>query len=273
MAKQSRAAAQGRRDLGTPSGAPRNTKDGFVLLEPVHTKVFGDHSVIQRPKWNPEGIDEDGKKNGAMYDEAESVEELKNTISYTIPGVGFALDMKNKRHKAIFEHLSHDPNQRGFYEEGHPSQRFRIIDLQKEADTYLASMKSKMIAYSKINQLIETESGQVELVRMGRVFGISGSLNVIQANLMQAIEKPNELTKIMKHLMSEDRVMTEILHAALEIGNAAEEQGFYKSQSGVYYWYKFQCGDTLDKAILWFKEPSNEEAYNQLKNEVIEKER
>jgi len=233
----------------------------LVIIQPVPRKINGKEilhtfgpacSVLPKYLPYPEGASPEDKK----------AFQLQWAEIY-IPAVGRMLDLNKEYDDIYLKIIKGNDDLNNLFQPG-PGQRFKFVDSEMDAETYLISLENKMSMIATIQNLKETgEDGAI--IQAGRALGLAGSPNVILVQMFKNCEIESELIKMSEYFMSPDREVLDVIHVALENGDRETKKGLYKAANGIFKYNNITIGATMEEVVLWLKNDENIGAYLELK--------
>lgn len=242
----------------SPKAEARKAEDGFIkIFEPIHQTVFGPATFFM--PYLPE-VDMNGDKV-----ERDSYPEIG------FPMLGMVLDLRVNDNWILWEIINHPKNKaiKAIFTPNSPSQRYKIVDAEKDASEYIQSFENKVRMQSEVIKL-KDRGDDADIRRVGRSFGITGSVNVILANLLEMPNTAAGLAKMSKYFMSPDKDLIDLIYTSLSTGNANDEQGLYLSTNGIYKYNELVIGTSFDDVTAFLKKAENKEIYAVLKKAVFD---
>lgn len=177
-----------------------------------------------------------------------------------IPGVGMTLNLDDQDHKDLYDILHYDKTLLSHH--NNVESRYKWLDTEGDAKDYLASMENEMTMVSMVTGL---KGKKVEILRAARALGLTGTENIILAELYKMCKSTNTLLKVSDYFMSPIKNLLDIYYANLEKGSAQEKRGLYLNDKGTYMWNSIMVGRSMDEVIGWMKSPDNKDEYQQMK--------
>lgn len=231
----------------------------IVAIEPFPTdKVYGDFSYSGDVH----------KMNGGKKEKFDS---FLGAQALNISGLGCILDLddpdQERIYKAITEGLEikHAFSYKTDGKRG-ASQRFRIRDEEKEVEEFIKLRSSK----KKLEEDIDAMKESGKLKNFALVLGVSGSENVVYANVLKMLDTPEGIKKVSKYINHNDRQVIELIHLAISKGNANEKEGVWKAKNEMYYINDVPMGLGLDQAVAFLKKEENANLYQALKDSILQ---
>jgi hypothetical protein len=211
---------------------------GKVHIKPIKKlKVFGDSF------FSGTLIDSNGKKH-----------DHKGRKIFTIPGMGVMLNLDRPADKEFYEKVSGPTLKRLFNPKNKLAYRFDIIDMNKDADDYLAKEDVKTDLKSMVMKLTE-----LELKTIGFFFKMGSDLKIIKAGLYKKIDgDKNSREAVANFLQHVDRKLLEYVYHGLSEGDAASKKGLWKNATGLHYYEDVPIGIGEDSVVAFLKQTNDD---------------
>jgi hypothetical protein len=186
--------------------------------------------------------------------------------NFGISGDGVILNMAKPENRKTYDILmGPNPGIRAWF---NPAAKFRyrfdIVNLQKEADDYLANDELKTDYKSQVVKLKPTE-----LKTIGYFFRLGNDPKMIKAGLYKMIDNTAQRAKVGKFLLSADRQLLLYINYGLKGGDEANKKGLYKNSRELFFFNDTVIGLGEDTVIAYLKKETEDSAsiYNILKEE------
>lgn len=202
--------------------------------------------------------------------DGEVLSEKYKTVPFFIPENGITLDRDNKGNKQLLDLIEKSTQLKHYFfpnEDGSngPSQYFKIVNHELDAQNEIED-------FDKEFEIMETVSGMSdnELKLFGLLFGFTGSIKVIKANLIRTMRSgKKQLDLVISKINDPDRAYLEVIHFYLDASysNPNANEGLRKTDGNVYSLNGQTIGVGIEKVIAFLKE--NDNLYADMKKDCV----
>lgn len=195
--------------------------------------------------------------SGTLTDGDGKTHSFKGKKIFTIPGDGIILDLSRENDRVTDAILRSKVLQPWFSKSAKFRYRFDRVNLEADAEAYLATDELKTDYKSQVLKMKDTE-----LITYGYLFKLGRDPKMIKSGLYKLIDNDATRAKVGKIFLHPDKLLMMYAYFGLKNGDAANKTGLWKTSKDLYYFGETVLGLGDGNMLAFLK--SDTEASNSI---------